>query len=479
MDFILILPPSMKTETLQEQNEDDFRNQTESLINFKKDLKGLVPGITLIKNEASSQKLPHQVQDVILSRQWSEFSKVQNQIFSLKKKLQFETDVYENLKQICFSLTLDEENLHILKNGSFQKDEDLMKMEKSLKLITEFSESKYDINIILDSKKEVSGVIIQFLQRFIVFLSKAFGEPDSKSELKVHTAFYNSIKKFKFIYKASKTNSEYYNVLCKAYIKKSMELYNKEFHSHLNRLSELINDNKSLEIAIETVFKSYICLLESETDFMKLMEIESNSEEIFLDVNVMIISFIDLFYKQTSYCVLATISQFLDDENISKLGLLGTELKKKGQLLNEVFLHQHKSSALSFELIDLINFLKRRKLNIELCDKLTSLVFEKAISSMMNKELGEGIKNLQIMHCLEDKDNLPKILDVMKQRIAKKIIDSVFGSEEMKSGISNVFSYLKKDKNGLGETKSFLREIILENCDDTNRNEVIRILAKF
>ncbi len=103
-----------------------------------------------------TQKLPHQVQDVTLQRQWEEFSDVQSEIEKLKEKLNFETAVYDNLKKICVSLTLDEKNLHILRNGSFENDEHLIKMEKSLRIMTEFSESRFNINIIKETKKEIS-----------------------------------------------------------------------------------------------------------------------------------------------------------------------------------------------------------------------------------------------------------------------------------------------------------------------------------
>lgn len=469
----------MKSNTFVEDEIDDFRACSKNLMNFKKDMKTLTTGINIIKNEMVTQKIPHQIQEVTLSRQWEEFSEVQSKIEKLKEKLKFETEVYENLKQICVSLTLDEENLHILKNGSFENDEDLLRMEKSLKIMTDFSESRYSINIIKETKSEISEVVSLFLKRFVIYLSKAFVLPESRSELKVHSSFYNSIKKYKFIYKASKTNSNYYNILCKAYMKKSTDLYNKEFHTHLNRLSELINDNKSLEIAIETIIKSYICLFESENDFMKFMEIDSDPNEVFNDVNKMIINFIDLFYRNSSYCILASLAQFLDEEYLTKLGLLGTELKNKNNMLNEVFIHQRKSLSLSFEMVDLINFLKRNKLNIGFYEELIRITFEKAISTEYNKELNESLINLQILFSLEDDDNLPKIIDVMKKRTSRKVIDFVFSFEHLKVGISNVFGCLKKGRNGFVKIKTFLKEVILENCDDSNRNEAVTILSKF
>lgn len=466
----------MKTD---ENENEEFKKQTNDLRAFKKDLSNLIAGVNMVKEGSKNQRIPFQVQNVTLCKQWNEFSGIQAKIMFLKKKLEFESSVYENLKQICLSISIDEENLHILQNGSFLKDEDLIKMEKSLNLLADFSEGKYDINIITEISSEIANVIVKFLKRFMIFLSKIFIESESRSELKVHSAFYSRIKKYKFIYKASRSNAEYYNILCKAYVRKSIDLYNKEFQSHLDRISGLVNDNKGLEIAIETIVKSYACLLESEEDFMALMGMNSDPKEIFTDVDSMIINFFDMFYKQSSYCVLASISQFMDDEAVVKIGSLGAALNKKCISLNEIFLHQQRSSNLSFDLVELINSLKSRNLNEQLTARLINLAIEKAVNPKLNKSLAEGIKNIQIMHCFLDLDDLPKVISAMKKKLTGQIIATVFSSKEIKSEISNVFGYLNKDRNGLSETKEFLKSAILENCDETNRSEAIRILSKF
>lgn len=469
----------MSTDPQIDKCQEKLEHRTGNLISFKKDMESLISGINLLKAEIKAQKIPFQVQNVILNKQWQEFSDVQTQIDYLKKKLQFEASIHENLKQICLDLSFDEENLHILRNGSFLKDSDLVMMEKSLGILSDFSSGKYDIDIMEERKAEISEVILRFLKRFVMFLSKIFIESASRSELKVHTDFFNSIKKFRFIYKASKSNQEYYNVLCKSYLRKAMDLYNKEFHSHLSRISELIKDKKGLEIAIETIVRSYICLLESESDFMKLMGIDSDPKEIFSDVDSMIINFIDLFYKRSSYCVLGAISQFLEAENVMTLGSLGEALKKKSGSLNEIFIHQHKISNISFDLVELINHLNAKNINTEFCKKLTNLVFEKAVDPLMNKTMDVGIKNIQIMHCLQDLDKVPKAISLMKQRLTEKVVDAVFTAEDIKSPISNIFGYLDRSKKGLNEMRVLLKEIILENCDEAHRNEAIRVLAKF
>ena len=80
---------------------------------------------------------------------------------------------------------------------------------------------------------------------------------------------------------------------------------------------------------------------------------------------------------------------------------------------------------------------------------------------------------------LVDLDIQREYVDAMKQRLAQKVIDAVFSSEKLNSGISDVFGCLNRSKGGLMEVRSFLKEIILENCDDSNRSEAIRVLSKF
>ena len=460
--------------------ENNSEESSKNLKEFKKDLTNLIENIKNVKSKINLENTPFKVQNVIFQKQWEEFEGIQSRLGFLEKKESFEMAVFENLKQICLNLNLDEENLFVLKNGSFKNDTDLIKMEKSLNILTTFSNKKYDIKIIKESEIENSDVFIKFLKRFIIFLSKVFVESDARSELKVHSSFYNSIKKFRFIYKASRSNTEYYAVLCKAYLRKSIDLYNKEFDLHLSRISDLVNDNKGLEMAIETIIKSYICLYESEQDFMNFMEIDSDPKEIFSDVDSMIFDFIDSFYKRSSYCVLATISQFVTEETDPKLGSLGILLNKKCISLNEIFVHQHKSTNISFDLVELINLLKNKNLNVDLYLQLMKLIKEKAISSQMNQNLNESIKNLQIVLCLENFDEkFSKIIEIMKEKLTRKIIKFIFSSNEIKSDISNVFGYLDSSKKGFNEVKTFIKETILENCDDSNRTEAIRIISKF
>ena len=63
------------------------------------------------------------------------------------------------------------------------------------------------------------------------------------------------------------------------------------------------------------------------------------------------------------------MSNSLDEDYLAKLGHFGTELKNKSNMLNEIFIHQRSSSQLSFETVDLINFLQAKKVNVGFCEK--------------------------------------------------------------------------------------------------------------
>ncbi|KAM0680731.1 hypothetical protein GINT2_001004 [Glugoides intestinalis] len=454
----------------------NIEEKIRSLTSFKEDLKKLLSRKSLLKAEIDAQKIPYSVHQVMIDCLIDDLSDVQKVIEYLEKKLGFESEVYERVKKICLSLTIDEENLHILETGSFTNSNDIVRMEKSLILLLEFSEKSYKLNIVKDREAEVKQVVSDFLKRFIIFLSKLFIQSETSSELKVHRSFYEKIVKYKFIYNFSKTFEDYYNVLCVAYSRKSKDLYNEEFKNHLNRVAELITNAESLKYTLDAIIMTYSSLLECEIGFIKNMEMQIDPKEIFSGVDLMITDFFSIFFKKSPYCVLISLHTYTCEDILGKLGSLGIELEKLSGTLDDVFTHQHKNSELSFEIADLINALCASNSKTDFLDKLMLSATDKAMDRHVTVE--RGIRNLQIIYSIEKLDDKEYIVGQIEGFLIPMIVERVFGATNEVKAIKTLVKAYDSTKKGHISILNFVSKVIIENCDPAEKDYYIDTLSK-
>lgn len=454
----------------------DMESKIKTCVSFREDLKPLNPKISHLVSEIRSQMVPFAVHQVMLDSLSNELEEVRNTVSYLESKLEFEKKVHERVKQILLSLTIDQENLHILEVGSFTDDDDLAKIEKSLSILKEFSRGRCELRVVKEREGEILELISNFLKRFVMFLSKLFIKSESKSELRVHRSFYEKMMKYKFIYAFSKTNNEYYSVLCVAYIRKSKDLYNEEFKNHLNRVSDLITDVNSLKFTLDALVMTYESLLECEANFLSIMDISSDAKEIFSGVDLMIVDFIDVFFKMSPFCIIVALNLYTTDEFGRRLGSLGQLLKEKRAALEEVFLHQQKSVGLSFEVAGLINELNKMSIKSGFLEDLVKGVVRKARKP--SELLEEGLKDLQIIHSIEKLTGKEEIVEAVQRCLAPKVIDRVFGARDEKSGARDVLRSVDSRKSGYVETISFVKKTILENCEESRRDAYIKIFTE-
>lgn len=449
----------------------------ESLASLKKEISSISPLIDILKSEMKTQKTPHSVYQVMIDCLWGNLEEIQKETIHLKEKLKFETEVYERLKQICLSLTFDEENFHVLEVGSFTNDDDLVKMENSLAMLSGFSKGEYTLKIIKERETENFQIISKFLRRFLIYISKMFTKSESNAELKVHRSFYKQMSKFKFIYQFSKTNREYFGFLCNAYTKKSMDLYNYEFKLHLNRVSELITGAETLVCAIDSIIMTYQSLLECEINFMCVLGIESNPKDIFLTVDTMIVDFIDIFFSKLSYPVMGVMFKYTSKDNKDRLGSLYDSLIEKRMVFEEIFIHQRKNKPMTFEFADLMNSISENESNAGFIDKMTEIVKDNCKNTRM--EACSLINTLQILYCINNIANKAELINNLKSILIPKILECAFEDKSDEKNIQKLFKSVDSNRPGYAEITQFINHTIVENAEDENKNELIRNISKY
>lgn len=436
----------------------------------------LFPSLDLIRQSVTTSRVSFAVYDVMLESLHRELADIQDEVRSLETKLQFETQVYDRLKSICLSLTIDDEYLHALETGVFTSAEDLPKMEKSLSILDSFLSKEYTLRIIREKETEICTIQRTFLKRFVVFLSKLFVQSDSRGELKVHRSFYESMSKYKFIYKFCRTHSDFYRVLCDAYVKQSKSLYMQEFHGHLNRISELITDNQALVFSIESLVRTYGSLLECEQNFMRLMCIDSDPAEIFNSIDLMILDFLDVFFKKSSFCVLVSIRQFCTDSSRERLGSLHESLVGKYQVLEEMYISQLQESTPSFDYSIAVNLLVSTDSDASMIERITRVIYEKLSDKSIYVDAGKAIRSIQILNAIEH-EGKTAVLDIAKKRSTPLVLEVALGNEEW--GLPNLLSFIDTSKPGAEETAAFVKATLLENCGEDKRDSLVNAISKF
>lgn len=452
-------------------------NNNDDINLFNAELSKLIQHLEQLKLEIQEQKVPSQVHNLVLKKQSREFDYLSSKIEQLKNKLEFESGVYEHLKQINISLNLDEEYLHILEHGNFDKDVDLTKMEQSLAVFSDISEGKYKIALVEERNQEISIKIRDFLKRFIIYLSKTLVKSEAKGELVVHRSFYSTIKRFQFIYKFSKNSKEFYHILINSYVAKAKDLYNSEFKTHINRVSELISDSKSLYLSLDTLVKTYISLLECERSFLEMMEIQVNSQEIFSSVDQMIVDFIDIFYNKDPCIILRNLYEIESQNHEEKLGSLYNMLKLKQQALSEIFLQHMKLTKISFETADLAIACSQLEKGADFSRKVVRNIIAILKDSNCNSLKGAVI-DLQLIFYLNLTAVDQSLTATLKSKIIPKLIDFVYSTEEFDDRISTLFSYLSKSRAGYNEAIAELRDMLLENCDNEKKASMNKLIDR-
>lgn len=461
---------------LATENIGDEKDSLDGLNKFIKRYHTLDPSLDLLADAVKTNKVFFEVYDVMIKSLNQELETVQENVLHLENKIKFQTDVYNRLKNICLTMAIDDDSLHILENGSFEDSVDLSKMETSLSILKNVPENIYTLRIVEERSSEIFEVERNFLKRFAAFLSKVAIQSESKGELKVHRRFYEMMSKYKFIFKFGKSQEDFYRILSVLYVKKSKSLYENEFQSHLDRVSELINDNQSLAYCIDSLIKTYQALSECEVNFMKLMDITLSASEIFNSVDAMILEFLDRFFQKSKFCVFLSIHQFTNENFREPLGSLYSMLIEKYRIFEKLYFSKLNESPPSFDFAVTVNLLLSDHIYRDILEKAAPIIYHKLTDKNEYKNASKAMQNLQILYSIED-DKREEPLETAKSLSIPLIIDK--GVDTADNDLNELFSFIKSDKSGADDAKAFIKSVILENTDESSKSSMMKRLSKF
>lgn len=445
-------------------------------ISLREEARTLKPKVNKLLDELKVQMIPFKIHEVIASAMETQFGDTDSIVAQLEEKVDFETKVYEKLKMVVLSLTVDQDKLQILETGSFTDSRDLVEIEKQLSIVSEFSRGEIELDIMKEREAEVMEMISNFMKRFLIFISKLQLATASTGELRMHREFYEIMNKYKFIYKFAESNKEYHSTICLAYVRKSRKLYDHEFKTHLNILTDLVKNVDSLKHAMIILIKSYESLLSAENVFMSGMGIKCDTSDIFAGVDSMIMDFLGIFFKRYPYYILYAVSVYSFQQNGEKLGSLAQMLNNELPGLQELFIHQQRGVEANFETVELINGLYEISDDNKLAGKLITDLREKV--KKMDISVETQIKNLQIIRGVKRAtEEISGSISECEKSLVEKIIGKVFGSKDEAGEVKTLFRALVPEKLGYTEASAFLKQTILENCDKSKQGIFTKIIS--
>lgn len=441
----------------------------------------LYPYIDLVLEQVEDIRKYFSIYDIQLDALAVDLKSIQDKNKHIKDKNEHENAIYNHLKELCLTLTMDKSHFQILENGSFTDLDDLVKMEKSLGILGAVDLSKYSIRIVKEKISEITDSQRNFLKRFVTFLSKLLIKSESSGELKVHKTLYKSISLYKFIYAFSKKYEDYYSILCSAYATHSKKMYEIEFENHLDSIYDMVKDINTLALCFDILTKGYSSLVGCEINFIKDMDIDVSVDTIFKNINTLIIEFVSDMFKKSSLGTLLPIGAILKNSVPSNetYGEFKDELSKTYEVLEESYIKTERETDPSATQIDRLNLALNSDCTTSLKDKLLDAVVKNLIEDIKNTKIDKFIYRLQLLHSIQSTENKVKdALGIITDVFPRKIIDYVFSSEQEISNAKTLIEMVDMKNAKATEILESIRSVVIENASDNRKEGFTRLFAR-
>ncbi|KAF9763416.1 hypothetical protein NGRA_1285 [Nosema granulosis] len=421
----------------------------------------LVPFIDIICGKMGSIKMDYDLYYIKLERLAKEMATIEDANTKLENEILYQTSIYNRLRDLLISLEIKEEHFISLETEALDTPEGLSKIEKALNILCSFDIPDYTIRVVEEKKERIEKALRSFYKRFIHFLGTFFGKKEASSGvLRVHSDLYSRMKAYKDIYAYSRRFPDFYAVLCRVYFKHAQNLYSREIETHLATVHKLLtNEDKDkvdekVEECLGGLMETYKSIEDCESKFLKDMNIDLDSSEVFSSSNKIILDFIeDVFYISP----LSTII-FLEHNEHEELKI---KLKKKF-ISREMEVKDPKEGLKRFKeiikksKIDDLNsvlyglnkerILRRNKDTFELLES------KMLLDDLIYADMNENLRN-EHFQCIND----------LHESIKKSLIGYVFeeGDAEVEGRLKEIGRKVKG-----GKLQKEVYEILSETVDD-------------
>lgn len=447
---------------------------------FAGSVPGIAPYLDLIREETEYIQKIFQVYEIQLGILSEGLDKIQAKNKSLEERSVHEERLFKALRELCIALTLDEEHTQILESASFTDSEEMAKVERALSILADIDLRKYKIRVAQEKCGDILECERRFLKRFVSFLSRLFVRSESTGELCVHRELYNSMVRYKSIYSFSKQFPDYYSVLCSSYAQHAKNLYENEFELHLQSVKPLTTTQSKISISINILLKSYESIASCEFNFLTHMGMNTKTDEIFKNINSIIVNFIAEMASKSSIPVILVIREFLstDSPQIDGLVKFRNELLERCQLFESHFLKDEESSEINHQTVELINQVGQTPSASEFLNKLTNLYFLKISSNIDKCTAPELVERYSYFLSVEFENGQTEgTASLFNEQLEQKIIEFVFSSNDIAESVTTLIRSVDTNLPGGNKALRSIRHIVLQHAEEKEQPQIEQIFA--
>ncbi|KHN69340.1 hypothetical protein CWI42_080740 [Ordospora colligata] len=392
----------------------------------------------------------------------NELKEIEDENMKLENEILYQTQIYEHLKELLYSVEIKEEHFIALEAESFDSIDGICKIERALDALNELDVEKYTIRIVREKKERINDALRKFYKRFVAYMGKFMAGNEHAHQLKVHKGLYGIIKRFKKIIEYSRDQKDYYVVVCSMYMAHSRKLYEREVDAHMKTVFRLIKDSPTQEKVsdtLQTFVDSYRSIIQCEMRFIESMGLEGDASAIFNDVWVIVEEFVENVYELLSIETLNGLGlcwREVDEVEESVYFCFQKDLRKMYERMEEEYLCKEvQRGDLRVEKLERI---LRSSSNTELRIKAAVLGMSRILEKSSSKGLDEAIRKWKIVTkvqvaCGVDVSEINKAEQKVRTEFERYCMDFILGE-------GNAVSNTKKVVAAVGEDKVFKAKMV-------------------
>ncbi|ADM11837.1 exocyst complex component Sec3-like protein [Encephalitozoon intestinalis ATCC 50506] len=415
-----------------------------------------------------------------------EMKGIEKENTKLENEIQYQTSIYEHLKELLINVEIKEDHFITLESESFDSIDGLCRIEKALEVLDGFHVDEYDIRIVREKKERINDALREFYKRFITYMGSFMVDSESSGDLKVHKGLYGAIKRFKKIFQHSKRYRDYYVVLCSIYMARSKKLYEREFGFHLKTVLRLLKEDVTqdkMDRIFETLFESYRSIVKCEDRFLKSMEIDGTCQEIFRNTGLLIVGFVEDAYDIADIEVLNGLGKIWKevepDEDV--YGSFQKELREVYGRLEEEYLKKKMGKGENG--VGKLEEILSRSSNEDLKRKAIVMGTQRIMEEEDKGDLRRIVKRWRLLDYMGKKctKEIEEVLDAERKtesEFEKSCADMILGSGKTVDNVKKVLSLINGEKGFKTKVIRKMREMVSNDVEEKDAEDADKLLRE-
>jgi hypothetical protein len=466
-------------------DEEKIRN----LEQYTTDLPKIHPNLQRIRAKCSQIQASFELYTIKLEALASEMGEIERENTRLENEIRYQTSIHDHLKNLLLNIEIREDHFMALESESFESTEGLCKMERALEVLNTFDVESYDIRIVREKKERVHNALREFYKRFVTYLSNFTTVSKASEELTVHTALYELMKRFKFIFDYSRRFKDYRTIICALYAAHARKLYDREFRSHLVIIQRKLEASLTAERLYNTLgalLESYRSIIRCEKRFYTAMEMEKDVDDVFANTNVLMLDFVRNLFDLMDIETLNALHRSWRDVSEEEEGVYFRFQRSLRELCEDFkmgYLEQERKRGDGEDGIQRLGYV----LSISSIEELNRDLVLLNVERIMESPRGSIEEAVDAYYCIykiatlyhKELPELRNAEDEMERIFEKACVEYVLSDDgKAVPRLKKLLGYVSKEGNFKNKMVSLIRRIVVSDVEDSQNREMKMVLNK-